>query len=302
MAESSKQSTALPLANFVGQYLNVQEMNEFSNPRKAGIESQGRVLLFDYPVKRFTLFAVKALAHMVSLSFSRPAMLVGNEAGAVLTILLAAGYQPREILELLSTKKLDVLDLIEGKTKVKGSAHKQVHGADHKGLRLAEKIQSLLREKLKAPEDRTVTLKDVQDATKVPFFITALDDVSNGVVTLCARDYPNLPASSAVLASCAVQPYLNRVEYVDSEKKTHKLFCCSPVQTLPIAVAVAEYKKLKGDAFLKKHIFGYGFAGQINETAKKTSKDSKTVYLETLNAVRPKTVIPSEYGSLIRMY
>jgi predicted acylesterase/phospholipase RssA len=151
---------------------------------------------------------------------------------------------------------------------------------------------------MNVPVDRIIVLGDL----KIPIHITAIDELTNSVVTLNARDYPNMPISDAVLASCAVQPYINRIEYEDKEKKIHKLFCCSPVHTLPLDVAEAEFVKGKYTFILAKHVLGYGFAGQINEIAKKTSKDSKNAYLETLNTIRPKSIIPQNYGSSIRLY
>jgi hypothetical protein len=293
-----KTQTMDTTAQYLGQYLNVQELNNYNNPTPGGMEVVGRAIILDYPIKGFQAFACKVLAHMIHYDYRQHMMIVANEAGAILGLLLAAGYTQKELIPILASGRLDIIDLVEGKTKIKGKTHKKVHGADHKGLRLAERLQQLLREKLKAPEGRTILLSDL----KVPFYVTALDELTSSVITLCAEKYPDMSATDAVMASCAVQPYINRVEYTDKEKKVHKLFCCSPVHTLPIDVVEAECLKRNVNLVTGKHLLGFGYAGQINEIAKKTSKDSKNAYLETLNMVRPKTVIPSQYAAYIRLY
>jgi hypothetical protein len=134
-----------PTLQFVGQYLNPQEIGYINNPGPISAEFANRVLILDYPIKSFPFFACKVLSHMIHYNIQQPVMIVANEAGAILGMMLAVGYTPKEVLGLLVEKKLDVIDLIEGKTKIKGKAHKKVHGAAHKGHRLGERIQELAR-------------------------------------------------------------------------------------------------------------------------------------------------------------
>jgi hypothetical protein len=287
-----------PTTHYLGQYLNVQELNNYNNPTPGGMEVSGRAIVLDYPIKGFQSFACKVLSHLIHLDYRQHMMIVANEAGAILGVLLAAGYTQKEIVSILVEGRLEVVELVEGKTKIKGKAHKKVHGADHKGLHLAERLQELLRAKLKAPEGRTILLSDL----RVPFYVTALDELTSSIITLCAEKYPDMSASDAVLASCSVQPYINRVEYTDKEKNVHRLFCCSSIHTLPIDVVEVECLKRNVNLVTGKHLLGFGCANQINEIAKKTSKDSKNAYLETLNMVRPKTTLSPQYAAYVHLY
>ena len=285
---------------FIDQYLTAQELNDYQHPPAVtGIEAIGRALIFDYPIKGFIKYACRVFANLIGRGYKQHLMVVGNEAGAILAALLAVGYSPGEIIELLASGQLDVVDLVEGKTKIRGKSHKQVHGADHKGHRLAERIEELAQAKLGFPGDREVLLVDL---IKMPLHITALDETTNAVVTLNKSTYPHMRLAEAVLASCAVQPYIYRVEYTGSEKVTHKFFSCSTVHSLPLDTAVEEYTKLKLTAPLQKFLVAYGCKDMMADVTKKRSKDSKGAYQETIQNMRAKAIVGGTYSPNVRLY
>lgn len=229
---------------FLQKFLTPEEIYKLSHPR-AGVGYSNKVLIFDCPIKKFNEFAAKTLMLIKYNKLSNFSMIVGNEGASIIGSLLAVGYTPDEILELLASNELNVTKLIEDGQKLPNKLHKRKNGAMHKGLRLRDKLDELYRRKI--PGDSKTPVLMCNLAFKY-LSITATNLSNKTVVDINNNTYPLIPLADAVLASCAVFPYIRKVEYVETvdDKKEITFFSsCSNKVTLPIERAQIMYMKSK---------------------------------------------------------
>lgn len=173
----------------------------------------GRVLVMDFPIKGLDRFIARACLRLHRANYGHFGLAVANEGAAIVAALLAAGYTPLEIISLRVLGQLDVTTLIEGGQKLPDALHVNHKGAAHKGHRLRDRIDELIRVKIGGDSSKPVTLAELRSAgTRLPLHITVLDLDLAAVVTLSHATHPTMAVADAVLASCAVQPYIGRVQ------------------------------------------------------------------------------------------
>lgn len=173
----------------------------------------GRVLVMDFPIKGLDRFIARTCLRLHRANYGHFGLAVANEGAAIVAALLAAGYTPLEIISLRVSGQLDVTTLIEGGQKLPDALHVNHKGAAHKGHRLRDRIDELIRVKIGGDSSKPVTLAELRSAgTRLPLHITVLDLDLAAVVTLSHATHPTMAVADAVLASCAVQPYIGRVQ------------------------------------------------------------------------------------------
>jgi len=250
----------------------------------------GKVLCVDFPVKETDKFIAHALLRMHYENYGGFSLVVANEGAAIVGALLVAGYKFMEIIEMAASGRLDVTTLVEGGQKLPDLLHKKKSGAMHKGHRLRDRINELLREKVPGDPSARVTFNELFVARRNKLVITALDLAAGGVVPLSVDSFPSMPVADAVIASCAVQPYIAAVEFKDGEKKKFKFLACTQVQSLPLDTLAQEFKMAKASGALETALVGFGYKGTDN-VAGSANATGDELY-RVLLAQRAKAVVP----------
>lgn len=252
---------------FLAKFLTSAEIVKFKGHAQPA-PAAGKILALDYPIKRVDEYFARACMFMNFMNYGGFDMIVANEVGAIVAALRAAGYSFQEIVGLRADETLDVINLIEGGQKLPQALHKRTKGADHKGMRLRDAIDKLLKVKVSGCENRLVTFLDLKNASsRFPFFITVLDLATAGVVALSAENFPGMAVADAVIASCAVQPYIAPIVYVGADGVKHEFYACGQAQSLPIQTAQQLFKAHKCSGNFSTLIAGYGYKGTDNEAA-----------------------------------
>ena len=215
-------------------------------------------LVLDCPIEGIDKFIAGASSHLYSVRLGAPSYIVGNEGGALYGALLAVGYKPLEILSLRSEGLFDPTNLIEGKQILPDKLHIRKNGADHKGHHFRDRVDELLREKTGGDPSSPVTFALMKTAGKrIPLYITVLDTATASIVTLSSITAPQMSVAEAVLASCAVQPYISSVSpcgggtpfKVTTGTDLHEYISCSTKQSFPYAQAKALFTPAKKMTF-----------------------------------------------------
>ncbi|MFA5091414.1 MAG: hypothetical protein WC483_02175 [Candidatus Paceibacterota bacterium] len=286
---------------FPGDLIPAGELSRRLGPSPSK-PTPGRFLIMDYPIKSIDRFIANACTHMAFANYVNFGFTVANEGAAVVAALLAAGYTPREIYELRASGKFIPIDLIEAKTKITGRFHVQKKGADHKGLRFREAVDRLIREKIGAGPGvdplTPVSFAELAITRPVAFYITALDLTTGAVVTLSRDTHPTMAVADAVLASCAVQPYLRNLTFTDAVGP-HLYAACSNIATLPFLTAQGKAKEKRIPNFDSLAI-GYGCSSTANEAGVKNA--SGTATQKALQAQRAQAVVPAQLMSHFIMF
>lgn len=220
-------------------------------------------MVLDYPIREFDKFVATVGLRMHHFNFAGFSFMVANEASSIYAVLYAAGYSAMEIIALRASGELDPVSLIEGKQKLPDALHVQKKGANHKGIRLRDKLNELLRRKIPGAPNAPVSLAELrQSGRRMNLHITVLSMATSEVVTLSASTHPAMPAADAALASCAVQPYIRVVSYKDPNKPETTLYgSCSNVLTFPAKIAEKLFKDLKLSGNFSQQFEGYGHSG-----------------------------------------
>jgi predicted acylesterase/phospholipase RssA len=282
MASSTVATATTTTKTFLLDYLTEAEITRnLATPTRAAVT--GKAAVFDCPIKSIDSFLAKACSLLNLANYGRFPLIVANEGGAILGALLAVGYTPIEILNLRSDGTFNPISLIEDGQVLPNALHITTSGAQHKGKRMREALDTLLRAKIGGRSSDDVTFADLTSSTRGSNFnVTALNITTGAVEVLGNETYPAMVVADAVLASCAVQPYIASLSYKDEAGTTHQLMACSVTQTLPAATALSMYSKfLSGMAI--SNIVGYGWAGTASGVAS-TSGDPQYKYLTTQRA------------------
>lgn len=285
---------------FVSDYLTAPEATKLMGKPPGPIAS-GRIMMMDYPIKAIDKFIAVACARMNYNHYGGFALCVANEGAAVVAALLAAGYTPLDIIGLRSSGTFNPIELIEGNQKLPDKLHIQKKGADHKGLHFRDHINELLRAKIPGDAKAMVTFTELHNARAMPLHITALDISTAGIVPLSFSTFPMMPVADAVLASCAVQPYISQVVYKTPEGETHTFMACGQSQTLPFqTVGQLVHKLGMGPiAGLIPKIEGFGYLGTENPAGAKNASGSELY--KVLLAQRAQAVFPDAAKSHIHL-
>lgn len=262
-----------------------KDINPFR--QKSNINFMGKALAFDCPVKDFITYAANTLLCLHMNNYSKPVSYMGNEGGAILAALLAAGLPPSKILDAIEYEGFSPLSLIEGdnpievklkikqnkktkkikkKAKVKGKKMSKVHSAQHKGRRFSDVLDLLLESRLDIPK---LTLGTLYNRTKVPLYITVMDE-EGMIIYLSWKNYPKMLISDAVRASCAVQPLVARVAYTDPNKGIYKFAAATPRSTLDYEMYLKALRQSHGGVIsldthkARESIVGFGWSDQVN--------------------------------------
>jgi len=157
-------------------------------------------------------------------------------------------------------------------------------------------MNKFLADKVLSEPKTRITFRALRRQKGCNLIITAMD-INGDVVQLSADTFPDMPVADAVLATCAVQPYIARVLYKDGNKMEHKLYSCSPKETLPVYIARERFiegmrsGKYTGVFSAKVAIFGCKCAN--NELS---SLSSKTDYYHLLTQKRQAARPPADCG------
>lgn len=277
---------------FLSEFLTEPEIAKLSG-KPPGPVITGKIMVMDYPIKEIDKFIASACLYMNHRHYGGFSLCVANEGAAVVAALIAAGYTPLEIVNLRSSGTFDPIQLIEGNQKLPDKLHIQKKGADHKGLHFRDHINELLRAKIPGDEAAMVTFTDLHNAGKrTPFYITALDITTAGIVPLSFETFPLMPVADAVLASCAVQPYISQVAYKTPDGEAHTFMACGQTQTLPIqtAIQLAQKLGLGAGAGLASKVEGFGCKSTENAAGAKNASGSD--HYKILLAQRAQLVCP----------
>lgn len=282
---------------FPGDYISAADLVRFSG-KPPGKPLFGRWMVLDYPIKAIDKYIANVCPRMNWANYQNPAAYIANEGAAALAVLFAAGYTPLEVFQLRATGKFDPVNLIEGQTKITGRMHIQKRGADHKGLHFRDAIDRLIREKIGESVGidpiTPVTFAEFHQKRAVGLYITALDVSTASVITLSFASHPNMVVADAVLASCAVQPYIRSVIFKE-EKTEHVYMSCSNIYTFPYSVAVGIAKEQHIPA-VESLIVGYGCAETANEAGVKNATGS--VLVKAILSKRAAAIIPKNQQNI----
>jgi len=295
------------------KHLNPQEVRAVNAPPRVGTELHGYVLVLDSPIRDVEWFTAKVTAEILRVGYKHFSEVVANEGGAVIGSLIAAGYPIVEIATLIAEKKLDPVQLIEGKNtlqietvektkkgklklkrKVKGKKVQKIHSAQHKGFRFRNELKRLIAERAKD----AVTFKELYLHTRIPLIIPVLDDQGN-IQYLSHETFPDMAVADAVLATCAVQPYIARVEYKTPEKALYKFYSCSPKKTIHTEIARERFIKTKRDGTFPSKVVIYGVRNPDNELA---GISKKTDYYHKLTQKRSADPPPVDCSLRVRLF
>jgi len=221
----------MEITSFWEKHISAEDVKRI----KSNIGGQhGRALVVDFPIKSFDKYLARILS---ALQCGRCGYIVGNEGGAVLAALYAAGYTGGEIFELREKEIFNPIYLIEGKKRLPDKLHIRKHDADHKGHRFRDALDKIIRQHVGGDARHPVTFAELRNSGKtVPLYITAMD--KDAIVTFSAETHPDISVAEAVLASCAVQPYIGYVEI----QGRHYVSCSEKV-SLPLQQAQAVFQK-----------------------------------------------------------
>lgn len=256
---------------FYEQYMDAGSVGRFSVP-SPNKPVPGLPLVLDYPIKEIDRFIVQACLRMNFSNYQKFTMIVANESGAIIAALLAAGYTPLEIAEMRSAGNFNPVDLIEAGQKLPDKLHIQKKGADHKGLRLRDAINALLCTKLGLDDPKAVvTFEMLHNAgMHTALYITVLDTTAGAIVPLSFENFPAMAVADAVLASCAVQPYITAVT-IKMDDGNHSLMSCSNKQALPLCTAASLFKSKNMTGNFQTLVVGYGCSHAVNEAGSKNA-------------------------------
>jgi len=209
--------------------------------KPGGTESANKILVLDGALWDVDKCLAKLYYVLKVTRLVRPKVIVMNEAAAIWGTLLAVGYGAEDLKKLRDEGTFDPLKLIMEK-QVLGKTHTRTNGAEHKGFRMRDALDELLKAKLK--RESSPTFSDVKGAR---IYIQVLDSIGAEPVMLSADTFPTMKVADAVLASCAVQPYIGRVEFIEENfdekgktvKTVHNFYSASPKVTLPYDFAAA---------------------------------------------------------------
>lgn len=301
MATRHNTSAMMEYKSFLAQYMPEAEVIKLCQPVRP-TPIVGRTLIADYPIKDVTKFVAIACLRMHYANFKSFAMCVANEGAAIVAVLLAAGYSPIEIVGLFAGKEpFDPVSLIEGGQRVPDLLHIRKKGADHKGYRFRDALDALLCEKVgfKDPKNYLTLGQLAQMGTRMPLYITAYDMNSVGIVTLSSVTNPNMAVADAVLASCAVQPYIGQVMSDMLDGTTHKLVSCSMQQSLPIITAKQIFASTHMKGNLAALATGYGYNGTTNEAGQGASGST---LVQALLSTRAPAMIERDMASNVMLF
>jgi hypothetical protein len=290
--------------SFLMPLISALEYNNYCNPKPSSTTQWGKVLVMDAPIKDIDVMLAHICANIAYEGYRNYTLMAGNEGGAMIAAFLAAKYTPREIIQLRATEGFNPIALIEDGQKLTGKLsvfHKRKQGADHKGLRFRDALNALLRKKIGGVPETPVTFGELaRQAEPIHLLIKALDSTVNKPIVLSHLDYPNMSVADAVLASCAVQPYIRGFEYTADDGTTHEFYSCSLIESLPLGDAKTFYTvKLKiADQFFLR-LLGYGFSDTVNKVADPNKVGD---YAHTIAAYRAKPVIPPDCVPYVKLY
>lgn len=294
---------------FLKQYATEKEVSRYLSATEIA-RAVGRVLVLDFPVKEFDTFISRVVTLIWISGYRKPSLIVANEGAAVFAALNAAGYTAQDIVNLRVDGRLDVLDLIQGKKKhIPNIINPRKKGAEHKGLRFRDCINTLLVEKVRKDVvdggDAPVTFDELlQFNPGCPISFTCYDDSTKGVAELSAVTCPSMSVADAVLATCAVKPFIRRVSFKDDEGAEHLFYSCSSIQTLPLGLAQTIFKKSKMAGRFAASLSAFGFVGKDlaeEPVIGKLEEDGSTPvdFSKFLDAPRQKAAQPPEYGKSV---
>lgn len=295
---------------WLAQYVTPLELALYNAPEPDCVSRQGKVLVVDAPIKDIDRMLCKICVTIAHASLKNFSLIVANEAGAVLGALFTVGYTAKDIIELWASGEFDPRALIEDKMKTGKLAqklHVKSNGATHKGLRFRDALDALLRKRLGGPAGYPVTFDEIAKRNTL-FAVKAFDTFStvNMPVLIHAGNYPTMAVADAVLASCAVQPYIRGVEFtlphvdpLDKKEKDviHTFFSCSNIETLPFLDMKKFYqiRKLEGDVMQKA--VAYGYAGTVN-----LSVNTISTFWQSINAYRAPAVMTQEIAAVTKLF
>lgn len=295
-----------PIRKLLLNYITLDEYALFAAPAAQSQSRWGKYLVFDAPIKNATKYMAKTMAYSND-GFIAPCAVMGNEGGAIYGSLLACGYSAREIVGVWADG-FDPIELIEGGQKLPSRIHLRSGGAEHKGLRLRDALDVLYRKKLGLSDTAQMTFADLLARTHVQFYVSVFDGAIRQPTIISAATHPQMPVADAVLATCAVQPYIRAFEWTAPKKNpsdksekplVHPYCSCSSVKTVPITDAMALYGTLNVRSQFKERLRGYTCNETVNSMA-----DASTDIISGLNAIRapPMPQIPPEFMSNVRIF
>jgi hypothetical protein len=288
------------LDTYLAQYLSSAEIAKFKGHAQVS-PLAGKALILDYPIKKMDEYFARACMFMNYMNYGGFNMIVANEGGAIIGALRAAGYSFLEIAGLRADGTLDILKLIEGGQKMPQALHVRTKGSDHKGLRLRDAIDNLLKAKIPGTENHLVTFADLQRApVGRVLYITVMDTKSAGIVPLCAQDFPSMSVADAVLASCAVPPYIAPVLYTKADGTKYEFYSCSGAQSLPIATAEKIFFANKSSGNFASSVAGYGYKGTDNEAG--ATNATGTSFQKSLMSQRAAAIVPEAMRRGVMLY
>lgn len=286
--------------SFLGQHWSDAEIHRFSAKQTAPVIN-GRCFVMDYPIKSFERFVAKSCLLMNFARYDRPILSVANEGGAIVAALLATGYTPMEIVGIVGSGGLDVITLIEGNQILPDALHIKKKGADHKGLHLRDRINELIMTKLGGNTAELLTFESLRHAGKQSnLYITALDVTDAKIIPLGFETYPRMPVADAVLASCAIQPYIGAVSATAPDGTTHSFMACSAKQSFPFETASLLFKARKLSGNFPNLVVGYGYNGTDNEAGIKNA--SGTVFQKFMMSQRAMAVYPPAVARTVTLF
>jgi hypothetical protein len=286
--------------SFVEEYMPANEITRYST-KPTGTPINGMYLILDHPIKALNKFIVNVCYRLHHGNYGHFRMSVANEGGAILAALLAAGYTPMEVVALFSTGVLDIVNLVEGGQKLPDALHMKKKGALHKGLRLRAKIDELMRAKIGGNPNEDVSFETLFNAGKrLPLYITVLDVTTAAIVPLGYDNHPRMAVADAVLASCAIQPYIGAVQYKDVDGSSHTFMSCSIKQSLPLQTAAQIFKSVNATGNFQSLVVAFGSNGTENEAGVRGASGSD-LYKYILSQ-RAQAVVPEQMRRVVCLF